>query len=241
MTAAFVCPDDHAHGDKTTCRISHGCRCTPCMLRAATDNARRRRLAAYGLDNKTTRPAIGVRRRMQALAALGWSVDELAAMAGISPRTADHWTMGAGARVFKRTFDRVDALYERLWNTPPTPTEPIGRRRRTMALARAAEHNWVLPLAWDDIDTDETPPIPDEAPIDEVDHARVALAIDGIRLELTRAERLLVVEQLNAWAYPDGAIAEQLGCAIRTIERDREVLGLPAAVGADKQPIGRAA
>lgn len=94
--------------------------------------------------------ATGARRRLQALARLGWSAYELERLAGAGRGTF-------GQVLYNRTYVTVakhaviSGLYERFAMTPCTsPT--AGRTART-----AARKGWASGMAWDDIDRDSAP------------------------------------------------------------------------------------
>lgn len=89
--------------------------------------------------------ATGTVRRIQALAAIGWTLTSTADALG--------WTLTnlsalrRQTKVIRRTADAVAELYERRSGTP-------GPSRAARVLA--GRRGWVPPLAWNDIDTDET-------------------------------------------------------------------------------------
>lgn len=88
----------------------------------------------------------GTVRRIQAMAAIGWSLASTAEALG---RRASNLALLLGQdRVLRRTADAVAALYEQRSGT----AGPSARARR-LAVARG----WVPPLGWNDIDADEKP------------------------------------------------------------------------------------
>jgi hypothetical protein len=91
----------------------------------------------------------GVKRRLEALQALGYSYAELGAIAGKDRTTVAKW-------MTKTWFERATAktvydLYDYLHMTPSTGV--AAKRTRTLAKKRG----FAPPLAWDDIDTDRWP------------------------------------------------------------------------------------
>lgn len=91
----------------------------------------------------------GTRRRLQALAALGWSWDELGARLGIHGN-------GLGYIVRRRkytypdTAGKIKALYDEL-QMIPAPPKPINKGNpRKVILTRAQTKGWLPPLAWED-------------------------------------------------------------------------------------------
>lgn len=86
-------------------------------------------------------PVLGTRRRVQALGAIGWSLQEIADRAGVSKQAI------AGSlrahRVTARVARTIRGIYLELENTPG----PSKCTRR-----HAATKGWPPPAAWDDID-----------------------------------------------------------------------------------------
>ena len=86
-------------------------------------------------------PGLGTRRRVQALSAIGWSLQEVADLAGVSKQAL------AGSlrahRVTARVARTIRGIYLELESTPG----PSERTRR-----HAATKGWPPPAAWDDVD-----------------------------------------------------------------------------------------
>jgi DNA-binding NarL/FixJ family response regulator len=135
-----------------------------------------------------------------------------------------------GRSVTARTAQDVASLYERLWNTRPPQATSEQRAAADAARAHAAAQAWLPPLAWDDIDTDPTPPAPTAQPsrrndIDEIAVER-ALAGDHITYDdLTSVEQQEVVRRLSARGASIRDIAAQLGTTKRTVSRRRASVG----------------
>ena len=169
----------------------------------------------------------GTRRRLQALVALGWPPAWLAQRLG-RDRTNLRRTLFA-AEVAARTAADVTRLYEQLWNTRPQPDTARARRAVADALAKAAQHQWLTPLAWDDIDHDPEPPNPtpdDTDDVEDIDEIAVDLVLSGhaIRLsQLTPAEQDEAVRLLTERGKSVRQIAEQLATSTRTVSRRRRV------------------
>lgn len=94
------------------------------------------------------RPAEPVRRRVQALAALGWNARSVADRAGLSIAVVADLTAGRTERVSEKSDDALRSVYDALCMTP-------GPSARAQRYAKA--HGWVPPLGWDDIDQDQRP------------------------------------------------------------------------------------
>lgn len=143
-----VCPPDHKHGLTHTCYNAHRCRCDDCTgTKAAKRNP-------YDWEDRRRRgrdvwvPALGTMRRLQALAAVGWSCEQIAGLIGSHYRPLQKIRAGQRDSVRLSTARRVAAVYERLAMHP--------RHDHSGKLTRhtARKHMWLPPLAWDHIDTD---------------------------------------------------------------------------------------
>lgn len=101
----------------------------------------------FSSDLATTVPAVGARRRLQALAFMGWTNEQ------IEQRMAAGVTMTSfifrHERITQALHQRVKDVYDALWDQ--TPPDTYGNRR---AAARARARGWAPPLAWDDDDID---------------------------------------------------------------------------------------
>ena len=177
-------------------------------------------LAAQGRVNGR-----GTRRRLQALAAIGWNHHEIARRLGY-PR----WKVNKaleGAYVDIRVHDDIAALYDELWDQqPPTHTQ-AQRVGRSYALTVARRHGWLPPLAWDDIDTDPAPPTAGQEPL--LDEIAIELALAGQNVRLTRDERLEATRRGTERGLSLTQLSDLLGVDVRTIDRDRDDLGLRQA------------
>lgn len=90
--------------------------------------------------------ATGTRRRLQALATIGYPYRVVAEELGVDESSTSRILSGATPMVRRRTAEAVAALYDRRWSKPG-PSAASARR----ALARG----WALPLAWDDDEIDD--------------------------------------------------------------------------------------
>lgn len=95
--------------------------------------------------------SIGAQRRLQALAYMGWTNEQIEDRMGAGV-TMTSWILRHD-RITQELHQRVCAVYDDLWDQ--TPPDSYGSRR---AAARARSRGWVGPLAWDDdtIDLPET-------------------------------------------------------------------------------------
>lgn len=87
-------------------------------------------------------PAFGTRRRLEALAATGWPVQELEARLG-SPGAFRR--VRGQETVLWETAHAVSCLYDELWDQ--APPETVASRR---VKARAVREGWARPADWDD-------------------------------------------------------------------------------------------
>lgn len=166
----------------------------------------------------------GTRRRLQALTALGWPQTWLARRLGRHSTNLRRALFSD--EVTARTAADVARLYEQLWHTRPQPDTPRGRRAVADALALAAKHHWLTPLAWDDIDHDPEPPTPTPGDSEHIDEIAVDLVLSGhgIRLsQLTPAEQDEAVRLLTERGKSVRDIAEQLATSTRTVSRRRRI------------------
>lgn len=203
----MTCPVEHRHGETGTCYVGHGCRCADCRRgRAEYEYWRARNRARSALVDGT-----GTRRRLQALARLGWSARAIAGRFGYTEQTVSGWMRAD--RVSRRTAAMVVRWYDAMSMTLPVAATRFDRYSIGSTQGRARAAGWAPPLAWDDdtIDDPAAVPAPASEPTDE-------------RGTEARRDR---VRELHRLRWADGSIASALGVNIRTIQRDRDHLGLP--------------
>lgn len=87
--------------------------------------------------------ATGTARRLRALVAIGWPMEQLAPLFGMYPTALGNIARGEVQQVRTTTADLVALHYQHLTRTP-------GPSNRTRILAR--KKGWHGPAAWDDID-----------------------------------------------------------------------------------------
>ncbi|UOY03174.1 helix-turn-helix domain containing protein [Blastococcus sp. PRF04-17] len=186
-----------------------------------------------GIDDASRAPssrvdATGTHRRLQALVAIGWSTELLAAQLGRRPSSLCRSMTGQS--VTARTAQEIAALYERLWSTRPPRATTEQRAAADAARAKAAAQGWLPPLAWDNIDVDPTPPTLTACPFQatDIDEIAVERALAGDHItyhELTAVEQQEAVRRLTARGSSIRDIAAQLGTTKRTVSRRRASLG----------------
>lgn len=201
-------------------------KCAPCRRAHADERAdRRRRTYLYGPHMSDV---TGTVRRLQALAAIGWSLREVGRRLGISPQTLRG--LMCQERCTTATRDKVAALYDEL-------SMIVGGNPRTVTWA--AKRGFAPPLAWDDIDDPAaTPATADDT--DDVDELAVDAVLDGHRLSLSGATAHAAVHALADRGYPPPLIALRCGLSERQVHRlkardtaPRHKTNRPASTSAD--------
>jgi hypothetical protein len=189
------------HGHYWT--VARGC-CCPQALDAYRDYRRARRRGQQLVIDAT-----GTRRRVQALAAMGYGAEHIAQISGVSERTIRQMYTSQSSRITARKATAINATYNRLRHTPG-PSQ--------LARARARNRGWPDPAyweAWGDIDTPEPPPDPDL--VDEVAVERAIHGDTAVVDRLADAERLAVAQQLLAAGASGGEIRRCSGLPERMV------------------------
>ena len=91
----------------------------------------------------------GTRLRLRALVAIGWPMAELARRLDMEPTNITRLIHGR-SQITRATAGRVAALYEQLWDAPPSPTNGYQRRAVTLARRYALARSWSVPMGLDD-------------------------------------------------------------------------------------------
>lgn len=203
-------PDCPAGWHGTYSAYRHGCRCPHAREdhRLHQKRQREQRAPVVHLNN------VGTRRRVQALAALGWRWQDIAARTGTSYQSVQRLALLDQA-VHVATVERIRAVYDQLSATPG-PSE-LTRRR-------AAAKGWVPPLAWDDDTIDDPNALPNLGgpSTDAIDPIAVDRAVQGDRsVRLSRVECRAAVEQLEHRGWSAKQIGRHLGTTSRTVQRQR--------------------
>ena len=149
-------------------------------------------LRAHGITT------MGARRRLQALARIGWDARQIAAESGLNPVTVFRVRAGVTAAstdtmaVIAETYERLHCMPRASWRTTDY----------------ASAQGWAPPLAWDNID-------------DPTAHPQgVRTVADDARGR--RAERYEAVANMTAAGLAAHEIADRLGVTQRTVIRDRK-------------------
>lgn len=143
--------------------------CDGCEV-AARRYAKRRKAELYSTGQSRRVPSWRVRRRKEALQALGWTIQDIADAAGITFAAA--WNAGKKNEVYRSTFEEIDRAYQQLHMARPEG----GYATRTRN--RALRNGFAPPMAWDDIDD------PNEKPtgtnVCRIDHCQGATVAKGL-------------------------------------------------------------
>lgn len=208
------------HGTDT--RYCTGCRCDECRAAHTAGARRRRRAKAYGRHVPRSIPNISARRRIEALATLGWSRSVLSQRLGWTPdRLGKLFRDGPG--ISPANHARIAALFDELWDREPPMRTWQQRSSAVRTRNLAARSGWLPPLALDD-DAIDVPILQmryANQSLDFIDEIAVEQAIGGRKVHLTSAERSVAVSRLTDMGLPAREIAARLHVSERTVERRR--------------------
>jgi AcrR family transcriptional regulator len=101
------------------------------------------------------RDAVGTRRRLQALIAVGHPPATLAHRLGIAPRTVTRIVHGTTATVSPGLHAAVCDLFDQLWDVAALERTPGECKTTAAARALAASHGWPAPMGLDDSRIDD--------------------------------------------------------------------------------------
>lgn len=187
VTDRSACTAGH-HGTEGAYR--HGCRCADAREDVRLKNKRRRE----GRHKPGVVDATGTSRRIQALAALGWSLGDLAEHAGCGRGfVKDLHSARRGGTVLRATADRWARIYDELSATP-------GPDRR--ARGWATKQGFAPPLLWEGVNIDD----PTAKPVEDK-------PVRAPRVDLGE------VEHLRGGGLSDDEIARRLGVKVESIDR----------------------
>jgi transcriptional regulator with XRE-family HTH domain len=140
--------DDKRHGSTAGHQAhlrDHEPACPPCVA------AKSRYEKARHLYGNRMVPALGTRRRIQALMALGHSGADIGRRLGVTYQSVHKYERDTAELIFASTAEKVARVYDEMSMT--LPTSPHQHRIRKKAAARG----YAPPLAFDCIDTDPHP------------------------------------------------------------------------------------
>jgi hypothetical protein len=104
-------------------------------------------------------PTVGIRRRLEALATLGWSAKDVARVAGLYKDTPNR--AARTGQCTPGTYRAICDAYNKLWDK----SAPTDTRAQRVVVARLKAHarrqGWVPPMAWDEDALDNPDARPD--------------------------------------------------------------------------------
>lgn len=158
-------------------------------------------------------PAVGAQRRLRALAAVGWSLPAVAAVAGV-PASTLAYVRGVAVRAQPRVVAAVARAYDSLSMVPPPAGSSSAQARRY-----AARQGWAPPLAWDDaaLDDPSAGPVPGWERTTETPRPRSEVRVDPER-----------VARLAGAGMSDPDIARVLGASRAAVCKCRARRGIKA-------------
>lgn len=167
------------------------------------------RNAILGVNRAELWTPVGIRRRVRALTAMGYSAAVIAEVAGLS-RTAVLTVRKDDEATFVRrpTATAIRAAYDALHMKLPPNTTPRDRAVVTRSKALAARNGWAPPLAWGEIDN------PTEQPVTGHDPA-----------QYDSDDLLAEWDHLRGLGVPMHHAARQLGVTPSAIEKAVERVG----------------
>lgn len=128
-----------------------------------------------GLDDyadHALRPAVGTRRRLQALQSVGWSVAKIAERSGVERQALDGALNGRHWYITAAHARAVRDAYDALWDTAPPEDAHQDKIAAARSRNKAARAGWPMPLELELIDVDDpTAPEPVRASAAEMPHA----------------------------------------------------------------------
>lgn len=170
-------------------------------------------------DGRRKTPAIGAKRRLQALAALGFSLESLAAR--VHRSVAEVEALHHGGLITRRLWFTISELYDELSMTASAPDEGVRDWARH-------EMGWPPPLAWDDDEIDDPRAHPHNPSgclgVDEVAIKRCVDGDNSINLSPDEVQVILGMSEKRGWSRR--ALADVLGtsedAAARRLVRYRQ-------------------
>lgn len=198
--------------DTLNAYVNYHCQCEEACRASARYAKRLRWDHAKGIPRLVS--VIGTRRRIRALCAIGWRFSDLAEQVGeMSPQAVGMLSQTRRPQVQTRTAARFADVYDQLWNTPGPSQD---------CRDRAARKNWPPPLFWDD-DLIDDPQYQGEAEFaaEKKQFHRFDGPVSRARIKAEQRARIVALSDKGMSA---AAIADQLGCSTRQVDRIRAAL-----------------
>lgn len=112
---------------------------------------------------------LGSVRRLQALAAMGWSQNRLAKIFGMQTANFGNVIHGRNEGITVKTAKRIDEVFTDLWDKTPDAVTRFEQAGITRAKREATAKGWATAAAWDDIDDPKEKPKGDAVDL-TIDH-----------------------------------------------------------------------
>jgi hypothetical protein len=141
--------------EATVERLLYGCAQYGPSKQIHRDTARRLLAVRLDIADRAYCDGTGTRRRLRALASLGWTSQAMADRLGWELRNFSQVINNDSRGVTGATERKVRRLYDELWDQVPPQETPGKRGAVVRARNRAARNGWVSPLAWDDATIDD--------------------------------------------------------------------------------------
>jgi transposase len=107
-----------------------------------------------GVEHARYTPATGTARRLQALIAIGYGIEDLSRRVRVNRSAVTAIITGDAALVRHTTAAAAEAVYAELWDRPNIPKPRYARAAATRARRLAEASGWAPPLAWEDDEID---------------------------------------------------------------------------------------
>jgi len=171
------------------------------------------------LSERSLIDATGMRRRLQALVAAGWTTRYISGRLGMAPNNAHKLFTQDTVRV--ETYRLAVEVHRELWDKQPPQDTVTQRRWVRQSKQRAAQNGWVPTAAWDDVDDlNEIPQQPVSAKSELVDEVAVRRVLaGGDPSTLNRAEKAAAARALAARGDSASAVAAHLRMSHRTVRK----------------------
>lgn len=198
----------HTKRHNTVGAYRQGCRCAGSKrAKASYDKAIRTGRAKPRLVDPT-----GSRRRVQALAAIGWPLGMICLRMGLVSSKPPRF-LYEGKTISVRSAEAIARIYDELSMTPGPSTS---------TRKRALRKGWPPPLAWDDdsIDDPEAKPA-GHVTTKNVDELAVLLAVRGQLgdRKLARVDAHEAIRRMRERGVPTAEIARRANVSERTVHR----------------------
>lgn len=154
----------------------------------------------------------GTRRRIEALAYMGWPSTLIAEHLGVTIQAVRGYANPNRRRVSVKTARAIRDIFNQFWSIEGPSAHSANRARA---------RGWHGPLAWDDIDNPDEQPKVGMLNRGAPDPIAVARLIAGERFDADRVDQITACAELTRRGMSAAEIADQLGLAQRTVVRWR--------------------